>query len=48
MNDNVIVPIFVVIDDVMYLFDHRTHPQAGASDREVLTSGGRRGLPASR
>jgi len=37
MNDDVIVPIFVVIDDVMRLFDHQTHPQAGASDREVLT-----------
>ncbi len=37
MNDDVIVPIFVVIDDVMCLFDHRTHPQAGASDSEVLT-----------
>ncbi len=37
MNDDVIVPIFVVIDDVMRLFDHRTHPQAGASDSEVLT-----------
>ena len=24
MNDAVIVPIFVVIDDVMCLFDHRT------------------------
>jgi len=37
MNDDVIVPIFVVIDDVMRLFDHQTHPQAGASDSEVLT-----------
>lgn len=37
MNDAVIVPIFVVIDAVMGLFDHRSHPQAGASDREVLT-----------
>ncbi len=37
MNDDVIVPIFVVIDDVMRALDHRTHPQAGASDSEVLT-----------
>ncbi len=37
MNDDVIVPIFVVIDDVMCALDHRTHPQAGASDSEVLT-----------
>lgn len=37
MNDAVIGPIFVVIDAVMGLFDHRSHPQAGASDREVLT-----------
>ncbi len=37
MNDDVIVPIFVVIDDVMRAFDHQTHPQAGASDSEVLT-----------
>jgi len=37
MNDDVIVPIFVVIDDVMRAFAHRTHPQAGASDSEVLT-----------
>src|SRR3954471_20406538 len=37
MNDDVIVPIFVVIDDVMSALGHRTHPQAGASDSEVLT-----------
>ncbi len=37
MNDDVIVPIFVVIDEVMRTFGHRTHPQAGASDSEVLT-----------
>ncbi len=37
MNDDVIVPIFVVIDDVMRLFGHRDHPQAGASGSEVLT-----------
>jgi len=37
MNDAVIVPIFVVIDDVMRVLGHRTHPQAGASDSEVLT-----------
>jgi len=37
MNDDVIVPIFVVIDEVMQTFGHRTHPQAGASDSEVLT-----------
>src|SRR5258708_12847823 len=37
MNDAVIVPIFVVIDDVMCALGHRTHPQAGASDSEVLT-----------
>lgn len=37
MNDAVIGPIFVVIDAVMGLFDHRSPPQAGASDREVLT-----------
>ncbi len=35
MNDDVIVPIFVVIDDVMRVFDHRTHPQAGASDSDA-------------
>jgi hypothetical protein len=37
MNDDVIVPIFVVIDEVMTLLGHRSHPQAGASDSEVLT-----------
>ncbi len=37
MNDDVIVPIFVVIDEVMQTFGHRTHPQAGASDSAVLT-----------
>jgi hypothetical protein len=37
MNDDLIVPIFVLIDDVMRLLGHRTHPQAGASDSEVLT-----------
>src|SRR5438105_4899452 len=37
MNDAVIVPIFVVIDEVMSALGHRSHPQAGASDSEVLT-----------
>jgi hypothetical protein len=37
MNDDMIVPIFVVIDDVMCALGHRTHAQAGASDSEVLT-----------
>jgi hypothetical protein len=37
MNDDMIVPIFVVIDDVMRALGHRSHPQAGASDSEVLT-----------
>jgi hypothetical protein len=35
MNDEVIVPIFVVIDDVMRALGHRTHPQAGASDSDA-------------
>jgi hypothetical protein len=37
MNDAVIVPIFVVIDDLMRALGHRSHPRAGASDSEVLT-----------
>ena len=37
MNDDLIVPIFVVIDDLMRALGHRTHRQAGASDSEVLT-----------
>ncbi len=31
MNNDVIVPIFVVIE----IFGHRTHPQAGASDSDA-------------
>ncbi len=37
MNDNVIVPIFVVIDDVLRALGHRTDPRARTSDSEVLT-----------
>lgn len=37
MNDAVIVPIFVVIDDALRAFGHRTDPRARASDSEVLT-----------
>jgi len=37
MNDTLIVTIFVLIDEVMQTLDHHTHPQAGASDSEVLT-----------
>lgn len=37
MNDTLIVTIFVTIDEVMTLLDHCSHPQAGASDSEVLT-----------
>jgi Transposase DDE domain len=37
MNDTLIVTIFVTIDEVMTLLGHRSHPQAGASDSEVLT-----------
>src|ERR1700738_2681151 len=37
MNDAVIVPIFVVIDDLMRALGHRTDPRAQTSDSEVLT-----------
>ena len=37
MNDSVIVPIFVVIDDVLRALGHRTDPRARTSDSEVLT-----------
>lgn len=37
MNDTLIVTIFTVLDDVMTILGHRTHPLAGASDSEVLT-----------
>ncbi len=37
MNDAVIVPIFVVIDDVLRALGHRTDPRARTSDSEVLT-----------
>jgi len=37
MNSIMIVAVFVVIDDVMTVLGHRTHPLAGASDSEVLT-----------
>jgi hypothetical protein len=37
MNDAVIVPIFVVIDDVLRALGHRTEPRARTSDSEVLT-----------
>jgi hypothetical protein len=37
MNDAVIVPIFVVIDDVLRALGHRTDPRAQTSDAEVLT-----------
>jgi hypothetical protein len=37
MNDTLIVTIFYTIDEVMTLLGHRSHPQAGASDSEVLT-----------
>ena len=35
MNDDVIVPIFVVIDEVMTILGHRSHPQSGASDSDT-------------
>ncbi len=37
MNDDFIVPVYVVIDSVMQALDHRTHCLAHISDAEVLT-----------
>ncbi len=37
MSDDLIVTIYVVIDDVMQALGHRSHPLAQVSDAEVLT-----------
>ncbi len=37
MDDALIVPIYVVIDDTMKTLEHRSHCLAGLSDAEVLT-----------
>jgi hypothetical protein len=39
MNDHLIVAVYVVLDDILRLLGHRTHPQAQTSDSEVLTVG---------
>ena len=37
MNDDFIVPVYVVIDETMRALDHRGHSSAQISDAEVLT-----------
>lgn len=37
MNDDFIVPVYVVIDETLRALDHRSHPLAQISDAEVLT-----------
>jgi len=37
MNDDFIVPVYVVIDETMRVLEHRSHPLAQRSDAEVLT-----------
>ena len=37
MDDDFIVPVYVVIDEMMRTLAHRDHPLAGVSDAEVLT-----------
>ncbi len=36
MNDDFIVPVYVVIDETMRALAHRSHPLAQISDAEVL------------
>src|SRR5215472_1623498 len=39
MNDEWIVTVYVVLDDILRLLGHHTHPLAQTSDSEVLTVG---------
>lgn len=39
MNDHLIVAVYVVLDDLLRLLGHRTHPLARTTDSEVLTVG---------
>jgi hypothetical protein len=39
MNDDLIVAVYVVLDDLLRAMGHRTHPLAQTTDSEVLTVG---------